>query len=168
MYARLAAAITSLPNQDDTYVPGCWLATNAILCVRLLADSPVSFVPLALLVRFALEVDVWLQWCVLPTLLPHLLPQLCSSVCASPAMVVLQTLHWDVPPAPSVRPVQLAATAQVAQQMHVSLVVLARLPLPLDPQVLLPVCARLGESVDTASSVSRRCPLMKHALLHIA
>jgi len=130
---------------NDNCVPG-WLATTAVVFLCLLADLPVPSALVALLVRFALGVAACLQWCARPTPLPQLLPQLCSSVCASPAMVVLQTLHWDVPPAPSVRSVQSAATAQAAQQIPASHVVVAGLLLPLDPQVLLPVCARLGES----------------------
>ena len=116
-----------------------------MFCACLLADLPVPSALLALLVRSALEVVACLQWCALPIPSPQLMLQLCSSVCASPAMVVLQTLHWDVPPAPSVRPVQLAATAQAVQLIPAHLAAVAGPPLLLDPQVLLPACASLGE-----------------------
>jgi len=66
-------------------------------------------------------------------------------VCASLATAVLETLPWVAPPAPSVRPVQSAATARVAQQIPAHLVAVAEPLLLLDPQVLLPVCVHLGE-----------------------
>jgi hypothetical protein len=93
------------------------------------------------------------------------MPQLCSSVCARLVTAVLPTPPWAVPPAQSVRPVQLAVTAQAVQPIPASLVAVAGPPLLLDPQVLLPVCARLGESSDTAISASKQAGLlMKHAV----
>jgi hypothetical protein len=136
-----------------------------MLCVRLLADLRVPSALLALPLISALEVAACLQWCALPIPSPQLMPQLCSSVCARLVTAVLPTLPWAVPRAQSVRPVQSAVTAQVAQQIPAPLVAVARPPLLLDPQVLLPVCVRLGESSDTASSASRQAgPLMKHAV----
>jgi hypothetical protein len=93
------------------------------------------------------------------------MPQLCSSVCARLVTAVLPTPPWAVPRAQSVRPVQSAVTAQAVQQIPAHLVVMAGPPALLDPQVLLPVCVRLGESSDTASSASRQAGLlMKHAV----
>jgi hypothetical protein len=148
----------------DHFVPG-WKHCKIMFCTCLLADFLVPSALLALLVRSALAVVAYLQWCALPIPLPQLMPQLCSSVCARPVTAVLPTPPWAVPPAPSVRPVQSAVTAQAVQQIPAHLVVVAGPPLLLDPQVLLPVCVRLGESSDTASSASRQAgPLMKHAV----
>jgi hypothetical protein len=140
-------------------------AMMILLIASVSQDLPVPSALVALLVRFALGVAACLQWCARPTPLPQLLPQLCSSVCASPAMVVLQTLHWDVPPAPSVRSVQSAATARAAQQIPASHVVVAGLLLPLDPQVLLPVCARLGLEVPPVPSAQPTPTVLASALM---
>jgi hypothetical protein len=136
-----------------------------MFCACLLADLPVPSALLALLVRSALEVVACLQWSALPIPSPQLMPQLCSSVCARLVLAVLPTPPWVVLPAQSVRPVLSAATAQAVQQIPAHLVAVAGPPLLLDPQVLLPVCARLGESSDTASSASKQAgPLLKHAV----
>jgi hypothetical protein len=147
------------------YVPQ-WECCKGLFCACLLADLPVPSALLALLVSSALEVVACLHWCVLPIPSPQLMPRLCSSVCARLVMAVLPTPLWAVPPAPSVRPAQSAVTAQAVQQIPAHLAAVAGPPLLLDPQVLLPVCVRLGESSDTASSASLKqaCPLMKHAV----
>ena len=126
------------------YVPQ-WECCKGLFCACLLADLPVPSALLALLVSSALEAVACLHWCARPIPLPQLMPQLCSSVYARLVTAVLPTPPWAVPPAPSVRHVQSAATAQVVQQIPAHLVAVAGPPVLLDPQVLLHVCAHLGE-----------------------
>jgi hypothetical protein len=132
----------------------------------LLADLPVPSALVVLLVSSALEAVACLHWCALPIPLPQLMPQLCSSACASLVTAVLPTPPWAVLPAPSVRPAQSAATARAVQQIPAHLAAMAGLPLLLDPQVLLHVCARLGKSSNSVSSASKQADLAMNCTVH--